>query len=68
MAFSGLSYASILFLAALGLAIIFGLMGVINLAQGELIMLGAYSTFLVQAFFKTYFPSLLGWYCPRQYR
>ncbi|HEX7475937.1 MAG TPA: urea ABC transporter permease subunit UrtB [Dehalococcoidales bacterium] len=64
VAFSGLSYASILFLAALGLAIIFGLMGVINLAQGELIMLGAYCTFLVQAFFKTYFPSLLGWYLP----
>lgn len=62
VAFSGLSYASILFLAALGLAIIFGLMGVINLAQGELIMIGAYSTFLVQEFFKTYLQSLLGWY------
>lgn len=62
VAFSGLSYASILFLAALGLAIIFGLMGVINLAQGELIMIGAYSTFLVQEFFITYLPSLLGWY------
>jgi len=60
--FSGLSYASILFLAALGLAIIFGLMGVINLAQGELLMVGAYSTFLVQEFFKAYLPSLLGWY------
>ena len=39
--YSGLSYSSILFLASIGLAIVFGLMGVINLAQGELIIIGA---------------------------
>lgn len=46
--FNGLSIASVLLLAALGLAIVFGLMGVINLAHGELMMLGAYTTFVVQ--------------------
>ena len=48
IAYSGLSYSSILFLASIGLAIVFGLMGVINLAQGELIMIGAYVTFVIQ--------------------
>ena len=47
-AFQGLSLASILLLMALGLAIIFGLMGVINMAHGELMALGAYATFVVQ--------------------
>jgi urea transport system permease protein len=46
--FNGLSIASVLLLAALGLSIVFGLMGVINLAHGELIMLGAYTTYVVQ--------------------
>lgn len=46
--FGGLSIGSVLLLAALGLAIVFGLMGVINLAHGELIMIGAYTTFVVQ--------------------
>lgn len=46
--FGGLSIGSVLLLAALGLAIVFGLMGVINMAHGELMMLGAYTTFLVQ--------------------
>ncbi|HEY9623675.1 MAG TPA: branched-chain amino acid ABC transporter permease [Crinalium sp.] len=50
--FSGLSIGSILLLAALGLAIVFGLMGVINMAHGELMMLGAYTTFVVQNGFK----------------
>ncbi|NJO41962.1 MAG: branched-chain amino acid ABC transporter permease [Cyanobacteria bacterium CRU_2_1] len=50
--FSGLSIGSILLLAALGLAIVFGLMGVINMAHGELMMLGAYATFVVQNGFK----------------
>ena len=50
--FSGLSVGSILLLAALGLAIVFGLMGVINMAHGELMMLGAYTTFVVQNIFK----------------
>lgn len=46
--FSGISIGSVLLLAALGLAIVFGLMGVINMAHGELIMLGAYTTVVVQ--------------------
>jgi len=52
LAFSGLSLGSILLLAALGLAITFGLMGVINMAHGELLMVGAYATWLVQAAFR----------------
>ncbi|XQQ06678.1 MAG: ABC transporter permease subunit [Leptolyngbya sp. IPPAS B-1204] len=50
--FNGLSVGSVLLLAALGLAIVFGLMGVINMAHGELMMLGAYTTFVVQNGFK----------------
>lgn len=60
--FSGLSTASILLLAALGLAITYGLLGVINMAHGELIMIGAYTTYVVQSFFKTHFVSLVDWY------
>jgi urea transport system permease protein len=48
----GLSIGSVLLLAATGLAIVFGLMGVINLAHGEFLMLGAYVTFVVQNIFK----------------
>ncbi|MBE9172042.1 branched-chain amino acid ABC transporter permease [Cyanobium sp. LEGE 06143] len=48
----GLSIGSVLLLAATGLAIVFGLMGVINLAHGELMMLGAYVTFVVQSVFR----------------
>lgn len=62
--YSGLSYASVLFLAALGLAIIFGLMGVINLAQGELIMVGAYAAWFVQQGLRTAAPGMLDWYLP----
>ena len=50
--FNGISIGSVLLIAALGLAIVFGLMGVINLAHGELMMLGAYTTFVVQNGFK----------------
>ncbi|MGG6293206.1 ABC transporter permease subunit [Leptolyngbya sp. AN02str] len=50
--FNGLSIGSILLLAALGLAIVFGLMGVINMAHGELMMLGAYTTCVVQRGFR----------------
>jgi urea transport system permease protein len=50
--FSGLSLGSVLLLAALGLAITFGLMGVINMAHGELLMVGAYATWGVQALFR----------------
>lgn len=55
--FTGLSLGSILLLAALGLAISYGLIGVINMAHGEFLMLGAYTTFLVQVFFQTYLPA-----------
>lgn len=60
--YSGLSYASVLLLAALGLAIIFGLMGVINLAQGEFIMIGAYAAWFVQNAIRVAAPGLLEWY------
>jgi len=54
--FSGISLGTILLLAALGLAITYGLMGVINMAHGELIMIGAYATYVVQNVFRQYFP------------
>lgn len=60
--FSGLSTASILLLAALGLAITYGLLGVINMAHGELIMIGAYATYVTQSLFKSYLPDMLDWY------
>ena len=60
--FAGLSLGSILMIAALGLAITYGLMGVINMAHGELIMLGAYATYVVQNLFQTYLPGAFGWY------
>lgn len=50
--FNGISIGAVLLISALGLAIVFGLMGVINMAHGELMMLGAYTTFLVQNGFK----------------
>lgn len=52
--FDGISIGSVLLLAALGLAIVFGLMGVINMAHGELMMIGAYTTFVVQNAFKSF--------------
>jgi urea transport system permease protein len=54
--FQGASLASILLLMALGLAIVFGLMGVINMAHGELMALGAYATFVVQNWFRATWP------------
>lgn len=60
--FSGLSLGSILLLAALGLAITYGVMGVINMAHGELLMIGAYATFVVQGVFRTHFPTHLDLY------
>jgi urea transport system permease protein len=60
--FSGLSLGSILFLVALGLAISYGLMGVINMAHGELMMIGAYTTYVVQNAFRQYFPSAFDFY------
>ncbi len=61
-AFSGLSLGSILLLAALGLAITFGLLGVINMAHGEMLMLGAYSTYMVQLMFQRLAPEALAFY------
>ena len=55
--FQGASLASILLLMALGLAIVFGLMGVINMAHGELMALGAYATFVVQNVFRARWPA-----------
>ena len=57
--FNGLAIGSVLVLAALGLAVVFGLMGVINMAHGELMMLGAYTTFVVQNIFKAVLPDAL---------
>jgi urea transport system permease protein len=57
--FTGISLASILLLVALGLAITYGLMGVINMAHGELMMIGAYATYLVQVAFRQWLP---GWF------
>lgn len=63
-AFSGLSLGSILLLAALGLAITYGVMGIINMAHGELLMIGAYATYVVQSIFRTHFPGAIDWYLP----
>ena len=60
--FAGISLGSILLLAALGLAITYGLMGVINMAHGELIMIGAYTTYVVQNFFKSHLAGAFDWY------
>ncbi len=54
--FTGASLGSILLLVALGLAITYGLMGVINMAHGELMMIGAYATYVVQALFREHLP------------
>ena len=56
--FQGISLGSVLLLAAIGLAITFGVMGVINMAHGEMVMLGAYTTFVVQEIFRAYAPHL----------
>ncbi|HWK67091.1 MAG TPA: urea ABC transporter permease subunit UrtB [Rhizobiaceae bacterium] len=57
----GVSLGSVLLLAAIGLAITFGVMGVINMAHGEMVMLGAYTTFVVQNVVRTSFPGLFEW-------
>ncbi len=57
----GLSLGSVLLLAAIGLAITFGVMGVINMAHGELVMLGAYTTFMVQEVIRASYPGLFDW-------
>jgi len=60
--FTGASLGSILLLVALGLAITYGLMGVINMAHGELMMIGAYATYLVQNAFRRAWPEAFDWY------
>jgi urea transport system permease protein len=60
--FQGLSLGSILLLMALGLAIVFGLMGVINMAHGELMALGAYTTFVIQGWFQAHAPGAFDYY------
>lgn len=61
--FSGISAGTILILMALGLSIIFGLMGVINMAHGELMMIGAYATYVTQKGFEAYLPaSAFNWF------
>ncbi len=60
--FTGISLGSILLLVALGLAITYGLMGVINMAHGELLMIGAYATYAVQNVFRTMLPNHFDWY------
>jgi urea transport system permease protein len=57
--FQGISLGSVLLLAAIGLAITFGVMGVINMAHGEMIMLGAYTAFVCQQLFRSFLPA--GW-------
>ena len=60
--FTGASLGSILLLVALGLAITYGLMGVINMAHGELMMIGAYATYVVQVAFRQYLPGAFDYY------
>jgi len=54
--FQGISLSSVLLLAAIGLAITFGVMGVINMAHGEMVMIGAYTTYVIQEICRTSFP------------
>jgi urea transport system permease protein len=60
--FNGFSLASILLMMSLGLAITFGLMGVINMAHGEMLMLGSYTAYIVQELFATYLPGRLDYF------
>ena len=60
----GLSLGSVLLLAAIGLAITFGVMGIINMAHGEMVMLGAYCTFMVQDVIRNHAPALFDWSLP----
>lgn len=63
--FRGISLSSILLIMSLGLAVVFGLMGVINMAHGELMMIGAYATFVTQqAFIAWLSPEVFDWYFP----
>jgi urea transport system permease protein len=63
-AWFGISLGAVLLLAAIGLAITFGVMGVINMAHGEMVMLGAYVTFMVQEQIRNNAPALFDWSLP----
>jgi urea transport system permease protein len=63
-AWYGLSLGSVLLLAAIGLAITFGVMGIINMAHGEMVMLGAYTAFTVQEVIRAHAPELFDWSLP----
>jgi urea transport system permease protein len=69
--FYGISLGSVLLLAALGLAITFGLMGIINMAHGELLMIGAYTTYVCQSLFRHFFRKRLThiycWPCQQRF-
>ena len=60
--FNGLSLASVLLIMSLGLAVTFGLMGIINMAHGEMLMLGSYTAYVLQEIFITNFPDYLDYY------
>jgi urea transport system permease protein len=60
--FAGISLFSVLLLMALGLAIIFGQMGVINMAHGEFMAVGAYTTYFLATLTETYFPAFMPFY------
>lgn len=60
--FAGISLGSILLLVALGLAIIYGLMGVINMAHGEFLMIGAYTTYMAQVLTSKFLPGAMDYY------
>src|SRR5207302_9415665 len=55
--FNGLSLAAVLLIMSLGLAVTFGLMGIINMAHGEMLMLGSYTAYVVQEIFAARFPA-----------
>jgi urea transport system permease protein len=59
---TGISLGSVLLLAALGLAITYGVMGIINMAHGEFLMIGAYATYVVQGAFRAWLPAWQDWY------
>jgi urea transport system permease protein len=60
--FNGVSLASVLLIMSLGLAITFGLMGIINMAHGEMLMLGSYTAYVLQEIFTSHFPNYLDYY------
>ena len=66
--FNGISLGAVLLIMSLGLAVTFGLMGIINMAHGEMLMVGSYTAYVVQELFATHFPGRADYYffvaCP----